>query len=356
MCRGGKDGVIRRCQLDDRQHASVNFRKKVKYRADKAGVSVEEWKAQNPVETENLVKETFPTPLVTSIVEFQDISEARVLPEGVPENIADHVKISKEHLDSTLDEMQKKALIGYTGFAAGVCNVVLRSEDGFPEHALYEDAPLWKEASLSPPTDFSTKEDLQDYMETMDTVLSERQETPRVLYRGHPIYESMREKLAAEIGEEWIDYEDHEMLLKALNSHYPEGSVIHYPSYVSTSLSAFQAADRTQEAGWGDNSKIRGVMFEMKTNAGLDITGASSHEYEREVVLPRDVSFRIESVHLQPQSYNTVSGFDDKYEPEERCGKNFDNLAIVIQMVEVDNNGTDITHTEKHIPKPLDFT
>lgn len=355
MCRGGKDGVIRRCQLDDRKHASVNFRKKVKYRADKAGLSVEEWKRQNPVETESLIKETFPVMPDNSIVEFQDISEVRTLPEGVPENIEDHVRISKEHMDSKLTALQKKAMMGYTSFAAGICNVVLRKEDAFPEGILYDGAPLWKEPSLSAPTDFSSKEDLQDYMETIDSVLAERQEATRVLYRGHPIYESMREELAAEIGEEWIDDEDTELLMKALASRYPVGSVTHHPSYLSTSLSAFQAADRTQEVQYRDRSKIRGVMFEMKTNAGFDITGVSSHEYEREVVLPRDVNFRIDSIKLQPESYNTVSGFDDKYEPSERSGKNFDNLAIVIQMVEVDKNGNEITHTNNHEPKPLNF-
>lgn len=78
-----------------------------------------------------------------------------------------------------------------------------------------------------------------------------------------------------------------------------------------------------------------------------------STEYEREVVLPRDLSFRIEAVSLQPQSYNTVSGFDDKYEPEERCGKNFDNLAFVVQLVEVDKDGNDVINTNRHEPKTL---
>lgn len=349
MCRGGKDGLIRRCKVNDRQQAASNFRKKVKYRADKDGISPEEWKEKNPGELKVLLKETFP---VEAGVPFQSIEEPRVLPVGVPENIADHVKISKEHLESHLSADQKKALTGYTGFAAGICNVVLRREGDVSGYYFYDKAPAWKEAYPGP-SDFATKEDLHDYMETMDTILAERQEKARVLYRGHPIYESMREQLSAEIGEDGIDYEDTELTIKALKAHYPVGNIVHYPNYVSTSLSAFQAADRTQEADYGDNSKIRGVVFEMKTNAGLDITGASSHEYEREVVLPRDVHFRIENVHLQPQSYNTVSGFDDKHEPEERSGKNFDNLAIVVQMVEVDKDGNDVIHGNRHEPRPL---
>lgn len=105
-------------------------------------------------------------------------------------------------------------------------------------------------------------------------------------------------------------------------------------------------------------SRHFGYCFELHTNAGLDITGARSRtSFEREVLLPRDTYFKVVNVHVKPEEYKTVSGYDNRRNPEELTHENFKSLAVVVQMVEVDKNGNEITHSDNHIPsdKPKSF-
>lgn len=355
MCRGGKDGQVKRCKVNDRQQASSNLRKKVKYRADKEGVSPEEWKEKNGDDFKVLLKETFP---VASQVSFQPISETRRLADGIPDSIAEHVAISEKHVQSSCSPDELMALSGYTGFAAGVTNGVL-FRGKLEERDLYKDAPLWREND-SPPCDFQTKEELVDYIETMDNILSERQEEHRVLYRGTPIYEGLKDEFGKAIGKN-IHPTDTEALMEGIQEYYKPGKVFDFQTYLSTTHSAYYAAERTQNIlGTGlsfhDKPEVLGIVFEMKTNAGLDVTGgARSNSFEREVVLPRDTRFRVENVHVKPESYDTVSGFDRIKKPELRKAKNFENLAVIVQLVEVDKDGNDILHTEPHKPSKVNF-
>lgn len=179
-----------------------------------------------------------------------------------------------------------------------------------------------------------------------------------MLYRGMPIYARLHEEIEKAAGKN-ISVTDTEALMEGLQEYYKPGKVLEFPSYVSTTHSAFYSAQRTQEHSgtkitYYDSPEVKGIVFEMKTNAGLDVTGvARNHAYEREVLLPRDSRYRIESISLRPESYDTVSGYDHDDDPEELEQQNFTNLAIVVQMVEVDEKGNEITHTDSHKPSPL---
>lgn len=364
MCRGGKDGVIKRCKLNDRQHAAVNFRKKVKYRADKEGLTPEEWKASNPEMTEALVKQTFPQP---STAAFQDINATRVLPDGIPVDVEDHIEQNKKYLENRLTDEERKALRGYAGFAAGVCNMVLL--DGNDEkYEYYKDAPLWRETE-SGPCDFVSKEDLVDYMGTMDSILDKRNDEQRILYRGNPIYAALQDQLSDALGKK-IHVSNTDDMIAGIKAYYAEGKVFEHSTYLSTSHSAHYVASRTSNSvgtniSYYDTTEVRGLVFELKTNAGLDITSAAGgNYYEREVLLPRDTRFKVVGVHLRPESYDTVSGYDrlkrknkigQPRKPEEIKQENYTSLAAVIQMVEVDKDGNEILHTEQHKPSTLDF-
>lgn len=353
MCRGGKDGQVKRCKVNDRQQASANLRKKVKYRADKEGVSPEEWKEKNGDEFKVLLKETFP---VASVPPFQAINETRRLADGIPDNIADHIDMSRKHIESILSPDEQKALSGYTGFAAGTSNAVLL-KGKLEEMDLYDQAPPWREAP-SAPCDFATREDFIDYLGTMDKVLAERQEDQRILYRGTPIYTGLHKEFEEASGEK-IYITDDAAMMRGIEAYYQPGKVFDFQTYLSTTHSAYYAAERTQnDVGtnitYWDKPKIKGIVFEMKTNAGLDVTGVSrNHSYEREVILPRDTRFRVESVNIAPESYDTISGLDHLGDPEDRDEQDFNNIAVVVQLVEVDKDGNDLLHTETHKPSEL---
>lgn len=364
MCRGGKDGTIRRCQLNERQHAAVNFRKKVKYRADKAGISTEEWKEKNPELTEALIKNTFPQ---APSANFQDISETRCLPDGIPVDVEDHIEQNKKYLEGRLTEDERKVLRGYTGFTAGICNTVLL--DGSDKnYEYYNAAPPWRETDPGP-CDFVSREDLVDYMDTLDSILDKRNEDQRILYRGNPIYKELQAQFSNALGKK-ISVNDTESMLAGIKAYYTEGKVFEHDTYLSTSHSAHYVASRCDnsvgtEITYYDNTEVRGLVFELKTNAGLDVTSAAGgNYYEREVLLPRDTKFKVVGVHLRPESYDTVSGYDRQKrlnkkdlprKPEEIKKNNYTSLAAVIQMVEVDKDGNEITHTENHVPRKLNL-
>ena len=141
-----------------------------------------------------------------------------------------------------------------------------------------------------------------------------------------------------------------------MQEYYKPGKVITYDTYLSTTLSPHYAADRTTntidtKADYFNSPEIKGIVYELKTNAGIDATAISRHNaYEREVVLPRDMHFKVVSVETKPAYYDTKGGFDFADDPEDVNEEKFNGIAAVVQMVEVDKDGNEITHTEKHKP------
>ena len=284
---------------------------------------------------------------------FQKAGQTRTLPHDVPQDLAAHIAQNKLELQHLTHE-EKIALGGYTGFGAGVCNSVLLGRG----YEYYKKAPRWRESDRGP-CDFVDREDLVDYMESMDTLLSNRQAESRIVYRGTPIYESLHKEIEAEIVGGLMD-DDTEGLVEALKKYYKVGKTFNYSSYLSTTQSAHYAAERTENEAETrfeysrSSPEIKGIMFELKTNAGLDVTSVARPHYahEREVVLPRDTHFKVVSVSTRPTSYDTVSGFD--HEPNILEKKSYKKIAIVVQMIEVDKQGNEITHVKPHVPrKPI---
>lgn len=355
MCRGGKDGVIRRCSPNGIQYSASLLRKKVKYRADKAGVTVEEWKANNPQELASLSRNSSEGQV------FQDICDTRRLADGVPLQLDDHIKQSASHIETCLDDSEKKALMGYTG-NSGACNAVLLGNANVDD-IYYAAAPPWRETTGGP-SDFATADDLKDYLNTMDYVLSSRQSQPRILYRGMPIYSSLQKVIGDGIDKQ-IDVNDTATMLEGLREYYKPGKIFDYSTYVSTTHSAYYAAERTEntaetDISYWDTPAVKGIMFEMKTNAGLDVTGIARHNaYEREVVLPRDTRFKVVSIHAAPESYDTVAGYDEPAtdgDVGELDAETYKKIAILVQMVEVDEDGNEINHSNPHHPAPVSDT
>jgi len=284
---------------------------------------------------------------------FSDIEETRTLPEGISRNLSTHIAQSELQLQHLTDQ-ERMALSGYTGFGAGVCNSVLLGN----KYGYYDRAPRWRDSNG--PSDFVDREDLVDYMQTMDTILAPRQKEARIIYRGTPIYAALHDEIVASVGKKFST-NDTEGLLEGLKEYYKEGKIFNYPTYLSTTHSAHYAAERTEneaETYYEINyqrPEVQGILFELKTNAGLDVTAAAHRHnaYEREVILPRDTHFKVTSVYVKPTSYDTVSGYD--YEPDELEQKDYKKIAVVVQMVEVDEKGNEISGTSPHYPrKPIE--
>jgi hypothetical protein len=282
---------------------------------------------------------------------FQDIQQERQLPDGCPTDLADHARMNQEQLNH-LQDHEKLAVAGYAGFAAGVCNSVLLGN----KYEYYDEAPEWR--TSAGPCDFVDREDLVDYMETLDSILENRQEEQQVLYRGIPIYAAIHDEIGASIGKN-LHINDTEGLVEGLKEYYKPGKTFNFSTYLSTTKSADYAAERTDDVGgtkwqhYNPKPEIRGIVFELRTNAGLDITSAvrSHNTYERETVLPRDTYFKVVDVHVKPQTYATSRTVPHGNVPlGERV--EYTQLAAVVQMVEVDKNGNEILDTKPRKPVP----
>ncbi len=245
---------------------------------------------------------------------FQNETATRKLADGIPLNLDDHVLLSEKALEHLSSE-EKKALKGYAGFAAGVCNNVLLGKG----YDYYDEAPLWHETNG--PSDFVNREELVDYMETVDKALASRQEEQRIVYRGIPIYSSLHDEIGEAIGKN-LSIDDTEGLVEGLKKYYEEGKVFNFNTYLSTTHSAHYAAERSENT-WGtkksyydEPAEIKGIVFELKTNAGVDVTSIvkSSYTHEREVILPRDTHFKVTNVYVKPETYDTISGYDRRRE------------------------------------------
>lgn len=287
---------------------------------------------------------------LAATVNFQPLHETRRLAEGISLHLEEHKAQSLKNIEArNFSPAQRLALGGYVGFAAGTANIALLQNEITPER-LEGNSPPWRETSTGP-AGFSTPEEMVDYINVLDTVLSEREDKQRVLYRGIPIYKEMHEEMERTMGEEF-SATDTEKVLKGLEEYYKPGKVLEFPNYLSTTHSAYVAGERTDNiAGTAidvyERPEVRGIVLELKTNAGLDITGVARHyANEREVLLPRNTHFRVESITLQPETYSTVSGYD--YSPDEIEKDDYKGIAAVVQLVEVDSEGKEITHTAPH--------
>jgi hypothetical protein len=271
---------------------------------------------------------------------FQGLDEQRTYDDSCPSDLDEHIQQSKEHI-AHLDQQSRKAIHGYTVNLAYLCNKSILGK----ALAYVPDAQDW--FTYKAPENFKDRENFVHYIETLDTVLETRHEQSQVLYRGMPIYSSLHDEIGDSVGLK-LEFDDTEGLVKGLKEFYKPGKVIDFPIYLSTSKSADYAAKtsndtRSTKEPYGKRA-VRGIVFELKTNAGLDVTGISEFPFERETVLPRDTHFKVTAVHTQPASYS-VTHWDVPDQAARRTG-----LAAVVQMVEVDENGDEILHTRPHKP------
>jgi hypothetical protein len=285
---------------------------------------------------------------------FQPFNQTRKLAGNVPCRLVEHAKENRERAKHSLNENERIAVSHYPhGSTGNFISKLLRNPD--MDVTYQPERPSWLVEHRSVEA-FNSREELVSYIETMDTALSQRTENNRIVYRGID-FESIREQIATEYGSP-IPVDNKQEWDKAVGNFYHKDRLFAFSNYTSTTLAP------TYAAGWmppgEDNTSYRGVVFEMSTNAGLDITGLgenNSYAHEREVLLPRDVYFKVVNVQIAPPKYDTRAGIETMHElgAELQEHKPFwGDIAAVVQMVEVDKHGNQLTpeaRVQKHIPE-----
>jgi len=260
-----------------------------------------------------------------STVKFQELGEVRGYSQGTGADLQSVIDNSRAWTEANLTTDELTAMRGYGGFAAGIANMVAlgRSYD------YYDDAEPWVESDG--PTDFYSREELLSFYEAVDSALDKAPRQERILYRGTPIYKQVHKELEESLGRKFSPA-DEDSLREALLKRYAIGELVSHPHYLSTSSDPEVAAERTDNladtavSAYDKPPAHLGILWELKSSRGLDISGIAKKHYarEREVVLPRESSFRIVSVNVFPESYETSEN-------------SYKTMAAVIQLEEVDS-------------------
>lgn len=348
MCRSQKAGV-KRCKgaLQAGALITASVRKKVAYRAEKAGITPDEWKTQNP---EMLAKITAASEKKVSIKHssgtsinlvpedtlLQSTDELRSWNPKVPIDLEEHVQQSLEGL-SHLSVEEKQALELYRGHYHESINGALTGRAPLKFNSYYP-AGHWKTSTNA--TAFHDFDDFKNYINHMDSALSKRNSESRVIYRGVSsagAFNIVKEN--GKVNDPDLDSskENTGNIKTALMEHYKPGTEVQFDGYASTSL------DPSVAAIWaGSGHGKPAVIYELQTSLGSDVTGISEFggEDEREVILPRSSRFKVVNVYTDT-NYSCESADEGVVEKNSYTDGN----TVVVQLVEM-NAGDDFKPEE----------
>jgi hypothetical protein len=327
---------------------TASVRKKVAYRAEKAGITPDEWKAQNPemlakitAASENKVsiKHSSGTSvdLVPEATLLQSTDELRSWNPKVPTDLEEHMQQSLEGL-SHLSVEEKQALELYRGHYHESINGALTGRAPLKFNSYYP-AGHWKTSTNA--TAFHDFNDFKNYINHMDSALSKRHSENRVIYRGVGSAGafSLVNGSGIQVNDPDLDgsKENTGNIKAALVEHYKPGTEVRFDGYASTSL------DPSVAAIWaGSGHGKPAVIYELQTSLGSDVTGISEFggEDEREVILPRSSCFKVVNVYTDA-TYSCESADEGVVEKNSYTDGN----TVVVQLVEV-NAGDDFKPEE----------
>jgi hypothetical protein len=166
---------------------------------------------------------------------------------------------------------------------------------------------------------------LHVFTKRVDSAMSRAPLQQRVVYRGinytHEAFHNY----------DW----DNDFVENYVEKNYPLGREVKFDGYQSTSMNAGVAA--------GFASK-NGLLFEIRTASGLNVSSVSSAGAEEEVLLPRDSRYMVVGVHKKV-GYKTAGTHKDS-------NPTIPNITIV-QLVEIDEKGYICDESHMNEPNPL---
>jgi hypothetical protein len=336
---------------------TASVRKKVAYRAEKAGMTTDEWKSQNPEmlakitaasEKKVTVKHSFTEEITTGNPDTLLLppEKLRAWNPNIPIDLQEHMQQSIEGLNHLTSE-EKQALELYRGHAHEDINGALTGRSQIKFNSYYT-AGHWKTSTIT--NAFHDFEDFKNYVNHMDSALSGRQTESRVIYRGvssvgaYKIASSMD---GSQVNDPELDASKANVddIKAALMSHYEPGTEIQFDGYASTSLDPLVAA---VWAGSGHGKPA--IIYELQTSLGSDVTGISDFggEDEREVILPRSSRFKVVNVYTDSK-YSCETAEEGNIEEASYTDGN----TVIVQLIEVNAEGNPVTTNEPFKPAEL---
>lgn len=381
MCRSHNQGR-RRCTDSPSKKVMEALRKAVGYQAKKAGVSSAEWKAANPDLLE-VIQDTYQAKLhdlkeqeqlanptgkahTPALSYANDNNEESITGTVTPLQAAKIRPIEEygfkapqeprlyegtydfdEYMEEckvnsrSMTETQEQAVKLYTYDLYEPLNKYFIRKD--VEHIFDKDVygkfggTKWSDDYNPSNSSFYDEEDLIDYATKLDSVLEKRNAEPQILYRGAAFYPE----------EEGMTYEEKRAQLE---SSYALGNEIAFDGYSSTTVIPEVASSFSRMQLKNNHQEMFGVQYEMKTSAGIAVAHISGNDEEREIVLPRGMNYKVVNSYWDSGDYEYESIYHDDSK-EHRKNKNCN--MFIVQLVEVDANGEEVTGDQDYIAPPI---
>ncbi len=381
MCRSHTQGY-KRCKGSAATKARESLRKSINYQAKKSGIPVAEWKTLNPDLLEKInntyderlqrfknkmgddCPETSTKAISTEIknnmlrsifkdersshphrYDFAGKGEARGGNSSgtIQEYMANAEKYSAA---IKLNAEEKHAILCYSNDMYSPLNSYFLKKD--MEGIFRESYDSWRDSGEGWQSYFKNEEDLIDYSNTLDSALEHRTGEPRVIYRGLNVSSMSKAIVANNGGKEVTKSEDRKKIMENI---YNPGTELAFDAYSSASDSIDIAADWcNSHATWNDAPT--GVLFEIKSSAGVPIAHTSGHKDEREVLLPRGMKFKVQNSYWNSSEEDSCYKYESMHKFGTMLSKNPN--ILVVQLIEVDEESNEITdHTAKYVAPPI---
>lgn len=356
MCRSTVEGY-RRCKNGKHGKAVESYQKALYYRAKKSGKTIDQWVSDNPdtvkelQDKRNSIIQTLQqdelAPPVLMPPSYKPLSEHRVY-EGITD-LEEYKEGTEDYCRNlNLTERQESALRYYSNDLFNPLNKYFLEK---PEEDIFNDDSLpWEETEDGYQTFFNNESDLMDYSSELDISLSHRSKEKRNLYRGMGIHENS--SLFVDDSGKKFPIENLDEQKVFLDKLYTPGTEIAFNAYASTSDYVGVGAEwcGIDEERTEGNESI-GILYEMKTNAGLPIAHISDNEHEREVLLPRGMRYKVSQAYWNDDNQYTYDVLEDNIDNSSSYiskEKSKNPRTLIVQLVEVDENGEEINTTDPY--------
>jgi hypothetical protein len=154
-------------------------------------------------------------------------------------------------------------------------------------------------SNFSIPPEYRTEETVQKICSVLDDALSRGPKRQRILYRGKPGFSSIFNKAGGVSN--WVD------------QNMPLGKEVVFDGYQSASQSFDVACEYSGSSG---------LIYEILTPEGVNVTNVSKYENEREVVLPRQARYVVVGVHKNV-----------------KCPGDYEGMTTIVQLVAINEKG-----------------
>lgn len=238
-------------------------------------------------------------------------------------NLEDFEKLSQLELEQ-MSQTEKAALKFFTSNQYRWFNDAIYSNgkslkdefNAFAGEPPFE-ANSYGEYNLSNANIDKNAENVKIISEKLDEAFENAPKIQRVVYRGKKAHTRAFEKYGGDVGK-WIE------------ENAKLGQEVKFDGYQSTTADIGIAASYS-----GQHAGDPGLIYEIMTPEGVNLSSISEYEEEREILLPRDSRYMVVGVHKN-QKLNSFEG-----------------KAYVIQLVAINDKGEVLTGENSSALKPV---